>query len=186
MNAPFQHPQTMARHQFTLDDVLEMITKGLIDRRVQLLDGEIYDMPSDGAPHARFAMGIGRLFMAHLPAQKFVGVQTTLKLSDRNAPSPDIYVLNGRLPDGDVSPDQILLVVEVGDTTLKDDLADKASRYARHGVREYWVVDVNTPCLYIHRDPVNGEYPPPQKVDATTTVAARLIPEVTLRLADIA
>jgi Uma2 family endonuclease len=76
-------------------------------------------------------------------------------------------------------------VIEVADTSLKDDLTDAASRYARVGVREYWVVDVNTPCIYVHRDPVKGEYPPPQKIGVDTPLAARLIPDVSIRLADI-
>lgn len=175
----------MVRHQFTSDDVQEMIAQGLVDRRVQLLDGGIYDMPHDGYLHKKYAMSLARLFMRGLDPGFFVGVQTTLRLSERNAPSPDIYVLRGPLPEGDVSSAEILLVVEVADTSLKEDLFDSASRYARHGVREYWVIDVNTPCLYVHCDPVNGEYPPPQKVDAATALAARLIPNVPVRLSDI-
>jgi Uma2 family endonuclease len=65
-------------------------------------------------------------------------------------------VLGGRLPDGDVPPDKIVLVIEVADTSLKDDLPDSASRYARHGVRDYWVVDVNARAILVHRDPAEG------------------------------
>ena len=175
----------MVRHQFTLDEVLELIGQGMVDQRVQLLGGEIYDMPSDGAQHARFAMGIGRQFMASLPQSFFIGVQTTLKLSDHNAPSPDVYVLSGNLPDGDVAPSQILLVVEVGDTTLSSDLNYKARLYAEHGVQEYWVIDVNARCIHVHRDPRDGAYPQPQVLDAATSVAARLVPDVPIRLADL-
>ena len=177
----------MAPHQFTLDDVLEMTAQGLVDKRVQLLDGGIYDMPSDGYLHQRYAMGIARLFMAKFYGRpNFIGAQTTLRLSRHNAPSPDLYVLSGDLSEDDVSAEQILLVVEVADTSLRDNLTDSAVRYARFGVRDYWVVDVNAPCVYVHRNPENGEYPPPQRADAHTAISPLLIPDMAMKLCDIA
>ena len=147
MNAPLRppaHPEArLVKHLFTLDDVLAMTAQGLLDRRCELLDGEIFDMPADGPPHARYTMAMARHLMSSVAATMFVGVQTTLRLSAHNAPSPDIFVLSGPLPDGDVPPESILLVVEVADTSLKTNLTDSADRYARLGVREYWVVDVH-------------------------------------------
>lgn len=178
-------PETMVRHQFTLDEVLELIAQGQVDRRVQLLEGDIYDMPSDGALHARYAMGMARHFMRHMPEKNFVGVQTTLRLTANTAPSPDVYVLSGRLPDKDVSPADILLVVEVADSSLKENLTRTAERYAQHGVREYWVVDVNAPCVYVHSNPVDGAYPAPLRVEAHETLSPAFVPGVSLRLADI-
>ena len=179
-------PPTMTRHQFTLDDVHEMIAQGLVDKRVQLLDGGIYDMPADGRLHQLYAMRLNRLFTSTLAdTPKFVGVQTTLRLASHNGPSPDLFVLSDDPPEGDVVTEQILLVIEVADTSLKDDLTDSASRYARFGVRDYWVVDVNAPCIYVHRNPANGEYPPPQRIDADATMTPLLIPDVPVRLSDI-
>ncbi len=179
-------PETMQRHQFTLEDVLELIAQGLVDRRVQLLEGEIFDMPSDGAPHARYTMGLARALMRALDDRCFVGVQTTLRLSSRVGPSPDIFVLAGSLPDKDVPPDDILLVIEVADTSLKENLTNSAARYARHGVREYWVVDVNAPCIYLHQSPADGAYPPPRRIEADETVVPAYAPGVSIRLSDIA
>jgi Uma2 family endonuclease len=180
-------PETMQRHQFTLEDVLELIAQGLVDRRVQLLEGEIYDMPLDSAGHARCAMGIGRVFMTELFGKPyFVGVQTTLRLKSRVAPSPDIFILSGRLPDKDVPSDNVLLVIEVADTSLRENLTNSAARYARHGVREYWVVDVNAPCIHVHQNPVDGVYPPPRRVEANEAIAPLHVPGVSIRLADIA
>lgn len=184
MNAPTPAAD-FTRHRFTLSDVLDLIAMGVVDKRVQLLEGDIHDMPADGANHARYAMALGRRFMTTLPADQFVGIQTTLKLADRVAPSPDVYVLDGALPDDVVPAGRIALVVEVADTTLAANLTDTAHRYARHGVGEYWVVDVNEPCIYVHRDPVNGAYPAPAKVAATEAVAPRRLPDVPVRLADI-
>jgi Uma2 family endonuclease len=185
MNAPVQL-SSLVRHQFTLADVLDLIAQGLVEERVQLLDGDIYNMPSDGYRHKRYAMGIAQIFMARLIGQPyFVGVQTTLRLSPHNAPSPDIYVINAPLKEADVASEDILLVIEVADTSLTDNLTDSASRYARHGVREYWVVDVNAPAILVHRDPADGQYPPPRRVEADEALSPMALPGVAVRLSDI-
>lgn len=185
MNVAFPTPSQLERHKFTVDDVLEMTAAGLIDKRVELLDGEIYDMPAEGGPHTRLAMRLGRMIGRVLEDSYFVGVQATLRLSAGNAPSPDIFVLRGDLPDGDVPTDNVLLVIEVADTSLKDDLTDSASRYARHGVRDYWVVDANARIIYVHRDPKDGVYPEPRKFAAADAVAPLLISELSVTLNSI-
>jgi Uma2 family endonuclease len=127
-----------------------------------------------------------RIMVALAGKPYFVGVQTTLRLSPHNAPSPDIYVLAGGPPDGIVPAERILLVVEVADTSLRDDLTDSASRYARHGVRDYWVVDVNARRVLVHRDPKDGAYPLPVAIDANQTVQALLVPELCVGLDAVA
>ena len=187
MNAPFSAPAAQSRHKFTIDDALEMTARGLIGKRTELLDGEIYDMADDGDRHISVTMELMRGIVSVLPRESyFVGVQTTLRLSKHNAPSPDIYVLAGGPPDGVVSAERILLVIEVADTSIKDDLADSASRYARHGVREFWVVDVNARVTHVHRGAVDGAYPPPRRVDADTPLRPALIPDLAIILDDIA
>jgi len=186
MNVAFPAPSQLERHKFTVDDVLEMTALGLIDKRAELLDGEIFDVPEDGFQHISVAMPLAQHIMATLYGKSyFVGVQTTLRLSKHNAPSPDIYVLAGGLPKGDVLADRILLVIEVADTSLKDDLTDSASRYARHGVRDYWVIDVNERVTYVHREPKDGAYPTPKRVEAQTSIAPLLVPELSITLSTI-
>jgi Uma2 family endonuclease len=173
---------------FTLDELLEFEAKGYFkDRgRLVLLDGVIHEMPSDGYRHSHWAMEIARTIMVILPRTDFVGVQTTLRLGRHNGPSPDVYVLKGPLPQGDVPADAIALVIEVADTSLSVDLTDSASRYARHGVGEFWVVDVNAAVTHVHTAPVEGAYPPPVIVPFTEVLHAEALPGLALRLADLA
>lgn len=183
MNAPFPTPTALQRHKFTIDEVLEMTALGLVDKRAELLDGEIFDVPEDGFQHISVTMPLAQHIMVALHGKGyFVGVQTTLRLSKHNGPSPDIYVLAGGLPRGDIPSDRIVLVIEVADTSLKDDLTDSASRYARHGVREYWVVDVNARAIHVHREPKDGAYPPPRTFRASETLSALLVPELSVTL----
>jgi Uma2 family endonuclease len=186
MNVPFIPPKVRTRHLFTADEVLKLIADGLVDKRAVLLDGEIFDAPEDGDRHISHAMRMASKAIRTLdPAAYFVGVQTTLRLSKHNAPSPDIYILAGGPPQGDVSAERILLVIEVADSSLKDDLTDSASRYARHGVREYWVVDVNNACIHIHREPIDGAYPAPRVLRAEETAQAAFVPGFAVKLAEI-
>jgi len=187
MNAPVRPKdlETRRPHLFTADEVLQLIADGLVDKRAVLLDGEIFDVPEDGDRHISHAMLIARDAIRALdPDRYFVGVQTTLRLSKHNAPSPDIYILAGGPPQGDVPAERILLVIEVADTSLRDDLTDSASRYARHGVAEYWVVDVNNARLHIHRDPVDGAYPQPLVLEAGATATPRAVPGFTVRVGE--
>lgn len=154
-------------------------------QRTQLLDGEIHVMPHDGLRHINYAMEIARVCIAALPRAKyFVGVQTTLHLSRYNGPSPDVYVLTAGPLVTETPPERILLVVEVADSSLRDDLTDSASRYARHNVREYWVVDVEGRMTHVHRDPTEGAYAPPTRVAFEDELASSLIAGLGMRLAD--
>jgi Uma2 family endonuclease len=185
MNAPFPAPKAIRRHRFTLDDVLDMTASGLLPKHSVLLDGQVYDMGSDGVLHIEFAMRLGRRIGRILDEGKyFVGIQTTLRLSKFNGPSPDIYVLAGGAgpEEGDVPPERILLVIEVADASLDDNLTDSASRYARHAVRDYWVVDVKRRVIHVHRDPKDGAYPPPRVIESSAQLRALLIPELALAL----
>jgi Uma2 family endonuclease len=186
MNAPVHH-DSLTRHRFTIDEVLRLIADGLIDKRVQLLDGDIFHMPSDGDRHISITMALARLAIETLKSPDyFVGVQTTLRLSAHNAPSPDLYVLAGGAPQGVVADDRILLVIEVADTSSKDDLTDSASRYARHGVAEFWVIDVNARRIHVHRRPEDGAYLSIQVVDAHEQATAQALPGLGVSLDHLA
>lgn len=187
MNAFVSPARDDTRVLFTLDELLDFEARGFFKNRgrLVLLDGVIHEMPSDGYRHTHWAMEIARTIMAILPRTDFVGVQTTLRLSPRNGPSPDVYVLKGPLPQGDVPAEAIALVIEVADTSLGVDLTDSASRYARHGVGTFWVVDVNAAVTHVHTEPVDGAYPAPVIVPFTEILRAEALPGLALRLADL-
>lgn len=187
MNAPFPTPQELERHKFTIDEVLGMTAQGLVPKRAVLLDGEIYDMPSEGDRHIEVTMMLARRLIEALDGTAyFVSVQGTLLLSAHNAPSPDLYVLSGGPPRGEVPAERILLVIEVADTSLRDDLTASASRYARHSVRDYCVVDLNARAIHVHRDPADGLYRSVVTHNAGTRVQPLLIPDFALDVDRIA
>lgn len=184
--APRPIAREATRHPITMDEALALQAAGAFKgKRTQLLDGEIHEMPADGLRHIHYAMEIARACIASLPREKyFIGVQTSLHLSRYNGPSPDVYVLSAGPLVKETPPARILLVVEVADSSLRDDLVDSASRYARHGVHEYWVVDVRNRCTHVHVQPQNGEYRAPSRIGFDDVLKPSRIENLSLRLAD--
>jgi Uma2 family endonuclease len=143
-------------------------------------------MLTDGLRHIHWAMEIAAVLIQALkPRGYFIGVQTTLHLTKWNGPSPDIYVLDARALAKETDPARIKLVIEVADSSLKDDLTDAASRYARHRVGEYWVVDVANRKTHIHRNPHDGLYGDVAQIDFADMLKPVAIADVELRLADL-
>jgi Uma2 family endonuclease len=174
------------RHAVTVDELLEMEARGAFrGQRTQLLDGEIHTMPSDGLRHINYAMEIGaRLVVELKPRGFFIGIQTSLHLTRYNAPSPDVYVLTAGPVVRETPPERIALVIEVADTSLDDDLRDGAARYARHGVAELWVVDVEHRVTHVHRDPKDGAYASLRRVAFEEMLQPSALHGVSIRVAD--
>lgn len=187
MNALVRALETSQQHRFTLDDVLRMQEAGILQEgaRIELIDGALLEMAPEGAPHTRVKMQIAYALMAKGLGSAIVVVDSTLRLSPTNAPDPDLYVYDANLPLASVNGTNVGLVIEVAHSTIRYDLAFKGELYAQHGVRDYWVVDVNTDTVTVHRDPVDGVYRDITRHSAQDTVIAVVLPSVALSLADL-
>jgi Uma2 family endonuclease len=187
MNALARALETSQPHRFTLDDVLRMQAAGILDEdaRVELIDGGLVEMASEGAPHTRAKMRIAYAFMAQAKGEIVVIVDSTLRLSPTYAPDPDLYLYDASLPLEQVNGANLGLVIEVAQSTLAKDLSIKLELYAQHGVREYWVVDVNTDTIIVHRDLNGGVYRDVSHHSARDTISPRTFPALTLCLADL-
>jgi Uma2 family endonuclease len=187
MNALARALETSQQHRFTLDDVLRMQEVGILDEsaRVELIDGALVEMAAEGELHSRVKMQITRRFILSAGDAVQVMVESTLRLSPTNAPDPDLYLYDASLPLGAVDGVNVGLVIEVAQSTLRSDRAFKAELYAQHGVRDYWVVDVNTDTIIVHRDPADGAYRDVTRHTAQDTVISLVLPSVSLRLVDL-
>ena len=162
-----------------------LVENGLFaDERVELLAGALVEMTPPGAPHAD---AVGRLTMLLAPAlvgRAMVRVQSPLALSEESEPEPDLAVV----PQEDYRrdhPRQGLLLVEVAETSLRKDLGIKAALYAAGGVREYWVLDVATRAIHVHRDPSRGGYKQIVAIGPGGSVALQSFPDVVIRVDDV-
>ena len=187
MNALVRALETSQQHRFTLDDVLRMQEAGILDEsaRVELIDGALVEMAPEGTPHTRVKMQLAKRFWSTVGDAVEVIVDSTLRLAPTYAPDPDLYLYDALFPLSAVNGANVGLVIEIADSTLRYDLAFKAELYAQHGVRDYWVVDVNSDTIIVHRDTTGDAYRAITRHTAQDRVTALTLPDVTLCLADL-
>jgi Uma2 family endonuclease len=151
------------RHRISVEHFYRMADAGLFDadERVELVDGEIIDVPPMGSRHATVAEQLTRLLGAALPMEIIVRSQLPVSLGEYSELLPDIAIARPRSDRyGTHHPTaaDVLLLVEVSDSTLRYDREIKSALYARHGVPELWIVDVQAKELLSYRSPVAGRY----------------------------
>jgi Uma2 family endonuclease len=162
-----------------------MMRAGVIPEgaQVELIEGLLIEMPADGPQHRQFTNDLAFWLYSILDQRKYTVLpNTTLVLSEDSAPSPDWSITPADIPMDAVRGSDSLLVIEQADSSLTRDLQSKAALYAAHGVRDYWVIDINAKTLHIHRDPTPEGYGFKQRFAADAGVEALLIPGLTLRL----
>jgi Uma2 family endonuclease len=131
------------------------------DARVELIDGEIIEMAPIGSPHVFAVLHLDRLFQEAAKDKAFVLVQSPIALGDHSAPQPDLVLLR---PRGEhyrsslAGPSDVLLIVEVAQSSLKHDRDEKIPLYARHEIPEAWLVDLEAKRLVRYRNPRQGAY----------------------------
>jgi Uma2 family endonuclease len=111
--------------------------------------------------------------------------QSPLVLGLDTDPEPDLAVVPGRPRDYTGHPTTAALVVEVADSSLDFDTEDKRRLYARSGISEYWVVDINGQRLLVYRDPRAGDYASQQSLDVAATVSPVAVPTGVVRVGDL-
>ena len=141
--------------RFTVDEYYRMAEAGIIgrDERVELVDGRVVAMSPIGSPHAWCVNRLVGIFAPMIGSIR-IGVRNPIRLSDRCEPEPDLAVLRLEAPqDRHPGPEDILLVVEVADTSLAYDRGTKAPLYARHGIPELRIADLGGERVEVHREP---------------------------------
>ena len=153
-------PDAPERHRFTLDDVIAMREVGVIhrDAKVELLDGEIIDMASEGELHASFVIALNKFLVLAMTDEHVVVPGSRLSLAPEDAPVPDLYVIEASAPLVVTPAPSIKLVIEVSDSSLNEDLGRKSLKYGSYGIAEYWVIDVRHAVTHVHATPGAGGY----------------------------
>ena len=178
-----------ARHwRFTVDDYEQMGLTGIFheDDRVELIEGEIYEMSPIGGPHVECINGLNMMFARSVPEGILVSIQNPVRIGDLSMPQPDLVVLRDHRFSGKVpNAGDVLLIVEVSDTTLRYDRDVKMPLYAQAGVPEAWIADVNQEEIIAHRDPVDGIYGDVRAYTKGESLSPVQLPEITVRVSDI-
>lgn len=180
----------VTRRRFTADEYQEMGRAGILREadRVELIDGEVLAMSPIGAPHNGAVNRLNRLFSARAGDAAIVQVQGAVRLDPYSEPQPDLVLLRPRddfYGTALAGPDDILLAVEVAQSSLAYDREVKADLYARRGIAEYWLVDLTSGVLTRYSEPANGRYRTVEAVPPDVPFAPRLLPSSVVTTRDV-
>jgi Uma2 family endonuclease len=153
---------------------------------VELLGGEVYQMSPIGPKHLYAVMRMDHRLREALGPKAVVAVQSPLRLFEDSEPEPDLLVLKPpleRYQDRLPTPEDVLLLVEVADTSLEFDREAKLPLYAEAGIPEVWLVNLKENLLEVYRDPRGGRYREIRLLSPEEEVSPTLLPEVSLRWA---
>ena len=160
-----------------------MVEVGIISpsERVELIDGEVISMAVKKPPHVVVTELAAENLRQLLAEVAYIRTQDPVYLNDRTEPEPDIAVVMPplrRYLDHHPSTDEIFLIIEVADATLKFDTEKKAAAYAKSKIADYWVVSAIDRQVYIFREPVAGTYTNKIVLSDRSTIRPLAFPEI--------
>lgn len=176
------------RRRFTVDEYLHMAEAGILTKRdrVELLDGEIVEMSPSGFPHGAAVSALIRMFVTGLAERAVVWPQLTIRLSPRSAPEPDLTIARWRsYRSGHPTADDVPLLIEVADTSLRRDRDLKLPLYAEAGVREYWIVDVSREEVEAYTSLSGSGYAAVQRYRRGESASPSAFPELRIAVDEI-
>jgi Uma2 family endonuclease len=178
------------RRRFTRAEYHRMAEVGILGEhdRVELIRGEIVQMSSIGRRHAAFVDNLAQLLVVRLAGRAIVRVQNPVVLTDDTEPQPDLAILRRRaVPYKEREPhsEDVLLLIEVADSSLPYDRSTKLRLYAEAGIQEYWVVDCAAETVDVHLNPGPEGYRDVTRVAGPAALTLHAFPDVELTTAEI-
>jgi Uma2 family endonuclease len=183
-------PAAVRRHRFTVEAYFRMGEAGILseDDRVELIEGEIVEMSPIGNRHSAAVSRLIRLFSGIVGERAIVRAQDPFLLSEVSAPQPDIALVRYRVDFYETAHPQakdVLLLVEVAESSSRYDLRVKAQLYARARIPEYWVVDLTRNRITVHTDPDLAGYRSVRTLSQAAMFSSPAFPTATWSVADI-
>ena len=180
----------ITRRLFTVDDYHRMGDAGILrtEDRVELIYGEIVKMSPIGNPHNAAVDRANRAFIYATGDKAIVRVQGSVRLNLYSEPQPDIVILK---PKDDfyakhgAGPSDVMLIVEMADSSLKYDRRVKARLYADMGIPEYWVADLNGGCIFAYSDRQEKSYRLVRQFRKGEVIAPEQLPECTIAVENL-
>jgi len=158
------------------------------DSRFELIRGEIIEMPNPTRRHSGRVNKLNRVFTSKLGESAIVCIQNGMFVDRMSEPKPDVVIAKP-LPElfGAFEPDtgDVLLLVEISDTSVRYDTKTKASLYAEGGIPEYWVLNIPKDVLEVRTDPVDGEYRQTAIYEHGQTITAKNLPGITFTIDEL-
>jgi Uma2 family endonuclease len=178
------------RWTFTVDEVYQMLAAGILteDDRVELIEGELIKMSPIGERHAACVKKANALFNRLVGQQALVSVQDPILLNNYSEPQPDLALLKPRqdyYAQAKPTPADVLLIVEVADSSIDYDRRIKMSLYARAAVPAVWLIDLNADAIEVYTQPAGGAYRALQTARRGDRLTLETLPGLTVMADDI-
>ncbi|GIX49188.1 MAG: hypothetical protein KatS3mg131_3399 [Candidatus Tectimicrobiota bacterium] len=178
------------RRRFTVDEYEQMGRAGILgeDDRVELIAGEIVEMTPIGSRHAACVARLTHLLSHQLGSRAIVWVQNPLRLGALSEPQPDLCLLKPRedfYAAGHPGPQDVLLLVEVAETSVASDREVKLPLYSRFGLPEVWLVNLPEACLEVYRQPAPAGYQETRRFGRGDCLAPLAFPDLALVVDDV-
>jgi len=183
-------PLWLVRRRFTADDYDRMGETGMIaaDERTELLDGEVVCQMPINARHAGCVNRLNRLLGGQVVDRAIVAVQNPVRLDPFSEPQPDVALLRLRDDSYDQShpgPEDVLLLIEVADSSLDLDRRVKVPLYAAAGIAEVWLVDLMNASVEVYRDPDARGYRQLRRSERGSVLSPMSLPELQLSVDEV-
>ena len=183
--------EAVTRRRFTIDEYHRMGEAGILgdDERLELIAGHIVVREPIGSRHAGTVDRLNRLWTSRLGERAIVRVQNPVVLPEEASElQPDLMLLTPRADFYTAShptPPDVLLLIEVADTSLLLDRRVKMPLYAQAGIRESWLCDLTTGRVHVHRDVTAGRYASVRTLTAAQRLSVQTFPDVSLSVAEL-
>jgi Uma2 family endonuclease len=149
-------------HNWTKQEYYKMVEIGFFEgKHVELIEGQIIEMSPMGSLHRTAITLAAEILRNIFVGRYFISTQCPMDMGETSDPEPDIAVISGEIRDYKYShPTSAVLIVEVADTSLDYDRNRKASLYARAGIEDYWIINLNSSRLEVYRNPISDPEKP--------------------------
>jgi Uma2 family endonuclease len=178
------------RRRFTVAEYLRMVEVGLLrkDDSVELMWGEIIEMSPINVPHALCVNRLNTLLSAKLAGRAIISVQNPIQLDEYSLPQPDIALW--KLPSDEyrdrlAGPSEVLLVIEVADSSLRHDRRAKTRLYGAAGIADYWIVNLSERRIEVYSEPLPDGYRTTTRYAPRETLSPSAFPDVALDVDEV-
>ncbi len=179
-----------ARRRFTVAEYYAMADAGILSEndRVELLDGDLIVMPPIGNWHGGGVKFFANTLPPVLQGRAIIAVQDPVRLDEHSEPQPDIMLLQWRddfYRNGHPAPGDVLLLIEVADSSVEFDRTVKLAAYARAGIPEVWIVARAERRIEAYSEPAGNEYATVRRFGSGETVAPQAFPGISLEVSRV-
>lgn len=180
----------VAKHFFTVEEFERMGAAGIFseDARLELIEGEIVEMSPIGSRHAGCVLFLSRFLNRVAGDMAIVSIQNPIQLDDFTEPQPDVALLRLRddfYRNSHPKPQDVLLVIEVADTTVDYDRSVKLPLYARAGIPEFWIINLPAEEIEIYAEPVGNTYRTTLRAKRGETAQAQSIANLSINTDEV-